>query len=429
MMQPPVSHVSMDKDSMKNGVSSVIKLNTASKCESISPPKMMLMRTMSLPSPPLPPNETLSRDSAMDHSERTAHQPILKDKLDTVMTETLRRPRAAPPTPRLQRQREYSKGDRVEVMDTTRGICRAWLSATVLDLVRMKDLSLTPSASPKSQHNTQGASRQIYAGHPFLSTSQADAARRARSSDMRGPPTDMRYSNADSPRTVRSPVSSAPTSTARIRYIVELEYKIDERKKHKVREEVLASQMRPIPPVADGQPDKSEWKPEVGDAVEVLNDCAWCIAVIQNFLLRKGHLVSFESGHAMWVRRPLIRPYQIWRGGDCWVTKTKPPLPVVRKSVGLSVTHPPGGKRKLVDDGDRNIDIDMDSKGGQVMKQPFNRFLNGTGPDGLPEGWRREQIKLIGNGGYCSLLYVAPDGHRLKSLKEAQRYVRMMGPS
>lgn len=198
-----------------------------------------------------------------------------------------------------------------------------------------------------------------------------------------------------SPRTVRSP-AAGKESGGREGVFVEYVHRRDGRG-GLVREQVWVGRIRPGAPVGGEM-----WRPESGEAVEVLKDGAWFVGVLQTFVVRKGYLVSFENGDAEWVRWGRIRPYQIWRGGDTWVVKVKPPLPVVRKSVGRSVTHPVGGKRKR--EGRRRV----------------AGIVDRSGPDGLPEGWRVE----YGEDGS----YVAPDGRRLRGLKEAQRYVRMMGP-
>lgn len=229
-------------------------------------------------------------------------------------------------------------------------------------------------------------------------------------------------------------------------------------------EEVEHWRMRPAPPVITVGEDGKEWKPEMGEAVEVLHDSAWTVGVVQNFVFRKGHLISLKSGDAKWFRRPEIRPYQIWRGGSQWVRKLKPPLPLVRKSVGLSVTQPPGGKRKRAawlaytptSGIKERVENGLDGTGfgaredqvrarprryGALMGEVYETrvrkrrrlYVDQTGPDGLPGGWsvdyHDEQQRSSGERHGKKRRYVAPDGRRLKSLKEAHLYVRMMGPA
>lgn len=329
---------------------------------------------------------------------------------------TLRRPRVVPPTPRLFSQRAYQPGDMVEVLETSKGICRSWYSAIVVDSSGLRELSLGVSAAT------------VCGNLPKLAGVPGRDAENVEEQDVDG---------GDSPRTVRSPAASPTPSIAKVSYLVEFCHRYEQPGDtcSKLREEVLASRIRPAPPFTESHDD---WRPDQGDAVEVLRDGAWFVAVVQAFAVRKGYMVSFESGDVQWVRRHGLRPYQIWRGGDSWVTKTKAPLPVVRKSVGLSVTHPPGGKRKR-----RSMDCAKTSENGAVTEARETRarskrakvvLVDESGPDGLPEGWRRMEGHNYGKRQGCGTtkkgqtVYIAPDGNRLRSLKEAQRYVKLMGP-
>lgn len=229
-------------------------------------------------------------------------------------------------------------------------------------------------------------------------------------------------------------------------------------------EEVEHWRIRPAPPVITVGEDGKEWKPEMGEAVEVLHESAWTVGVVQNFVFRKGHLISLKSGDAKWFRRPDIRPYQVWRGGSQWVRKLKPPLLLVRKSVGLSVTQPPGGKRKraawiayassseikergeqgsdrtglvTTENQERRRPHGYDALMGEVYENRVRKrrrlCVDQTGPDGLPGGWKvdhrdEQQRSSEEQHGKKKKRYVAPDGRRLKSLREAHLYVRMMGP-
>lgn len=320
---------------------------------------------------------------------------------------TPRRPRMMPPTPRLFSQREYGVGEGVEVLETAKGICRSWYSATVVSRCGPRELSLGASAAVANGYRFGAGADKCKGGERGQGKSEEDGEN---------------VNGGDSPRTVRSPAASPTPPIAKVRYIVEFEHRfVDGDEQKRLREEVLAARIRPAAPftVDEGE---DEWRPEVGEALEVLRDGAWFVAVVQKFVIRKGYMVSFESGDAQWVRRPRLRPYQIWRGGESWVTKMKAPLPVVMKSVGLSVTHPPGGKRKR---GGVDIGRERDTRGRSKKARSMN--LDGSGPDGLPEGWRVDQVRGSGIQKLV-MVYVAPDGQRLKSLKEAQRYVRMMGP-
>lgn len=343
-----------------------------------------------------------------------------KDGLDGTVAETLRRPRAVLPISHSHPQKEYSKNDRVEVLDTSRGICGAWLTATIVKPIRMMELVLVSGKDGTPGHSSGRTDFVVQNGMETLSPAEGGTISR-RGRETNGG-VDVRYNNAESPRTVRSPVPPAATPLSRIRYVVEFENKIDKKTKRKVREEVAVSQLRPEPPDVNGYRSMC-WRPDIGEAVEVLRHEAWRVAVVQIFVIRKGHLVSFENGESSWVRYPLIRPYQIWRGGNSWVTKTKPPRLLFRKSVGLSVTHPPGGKRKR--EAEDEVDVDEHKDNGKRLR---TGVMDGSGPDGLPEGWRVDSMKRINENSDREVFYIAPDGQRLKSLKEAQRYVRMMGP-
>lgn len=307
-------------------------------------------------------------------------------------------------------------------METRKGICRAWYSAMILGRAEMngapiKDISLGQSAaSVAGTHISSGVARQVVV---------KDAAYSQAGQDGDG---------GDSPRTVRSPVPSPTPPSAKICYRVRYDDRYEHGTETNVEEEVIASKIRPAPPLYDDV--EPNWRPEAGEAVEVLRDGTWFVAVVQTFAVRKGYMVSFESGDVQWVRRNGIRPYQIWRGGKMWVTKRKPPLPVVRKSVGLSVTHPPGGKRKRC-----STENGTGSGNGKEYRETRGRSkrqkcmgIDSSGPDGLPGGWRidytgmRRVVARRGTGPGTGTSYIAPDGMRLRSLKEAQRYVKMMGP-
>lgn len=332
---------------------------------------------------------------------------------------TPRRPRAIPRTPRLLAQREYAVGENVEVLETSKGICRTWYSATVVARGGPRELSLGQSAA---------AFVERLAGSRTGAGGIKDISRGENSVDD-----EAQSDGGDSPRTVRSPAASPTPLVAKVKYTVKYEHRFECENGvpsgTELEEEVLASRIRPAPPIKAGEGD---WRPEAGEAVEVLRDGAWFVAVIQTFVIRKGYMVSFESGDVQWVRRHVLRPYQIWRGGVSWVTKTKPPLPVVRKSVGLRVTHPPGGKRKrnCGDGGSGGNGRDSRETRGK-SKRSRSLAVEGSGPDGLPEGWRMDYMTRSGfsAGSKGQTFYIAPDGNRLRCLKEAQRYVKMMGPA
>eukprot|EP00178_Gracilaria_changii_P014967 TRINITY_DN41_c0_g2_i1.p1 TRINITY_DN41_c0_g2~~TRINITY_DN41_c0_g2_i1.p1 ORF type:complete len:600 (-),score=127.94 TRINITY_DN41_c0_g2_i1:16394-18193(-) len=311
---------------------------------------------------------------------------------------TARRPRARfiPPTPRLFSQREYKVGDGVEVMESEKGICRSWYSAVIVSRAP-SDICLGASAGGSADGSAVTGAKRVV--HDSSVKSEAEGC-------------DNEKDDGDeSPRTVRSPVASPTPAVARIWYVVRYEHRFDANG-NKLEEAVLAKRMRPKAPELDA------WRPDIGDAIEVLKDGGWFIGVIQTLVIRKGYLVSFENGQVEWTRRHLLRAYQIWRGGDNWVVKKKAPLMVVRKSVGLSVTHPVCGKRRSSGTGGEG-----DTKGGRKRaKSAVEAVADGSGPDGLPEGWRVGSMSGV-NG---ATVYVAPDGHRLRSLKEAQRYVKLM---
>lgn len=332
---------------------------------------------------------------------------------------TPRRPRTIPPTPRVFSQNAYEKGDKVEVLETEKGICRAWYSATIVGPSGPRELSLGASAAVACGLFPSGT------GAKTSNTKQMDGMESEAVGD------DGSGDGGDSPRTVRSPAASPTPPIAKVVYKVRFDHRFEEVDENKLLEaEVGASRIRPAAPFMSEE-SPMEWRPLVGEAVEVLKNGTWFVAVTQNFVLRKGYMVSFESGDVEWVRRPRLRPYQIWRGGQRWVTKTKAPLAVVRKGVGLSVTIPPGGKRK-------RSSSDLGSSSGSDGRETRartkrSRSVNvqgGSGPDGLPEGWRVDySIYRVAAGSKAIPCYVAPDGSRLRSLKEAQRYVSMMGPA
>eukprot|EP00177_Eucheuma_denticulatum_P004723 GFKZ01008588.1.p1 GENE.GFKZ01008588.1~~GFKZ01008588.1.p1 ORF type:complete len:777 (-),score=99.73 GFKZ01008588.1:125-2455(-) len=318
---------------------------------------------------------------------------------------TPRRPRTIPPTPRLKPQNEYSIGDAVEVLENGKGICRSWYSATVIGTCGPLELSLGASAAAAGGLGTGMSGSAVGDRVDIKSEDNGDGG-----------------DGGDSPRTVRSPAASPTPPAVKFSYVVEYEHRFEDAEENrKLREEVVASRLRPAAPFSLGE-GYEEWRPEILEPVEVLRHGAWFVGVVHTFAVRKGYMVSFEDGDVAWVRRPRLRPHQIWKGGRNWVTKMKPPLPVVRKSVGLRVTHPPGGKKKRA-----NGETGKERETRGRNKRCKTTSMDGSGPDGLPEGWRVVHMRGAGIQKQMAV-YVAPDGHRLKSLKEAQRYVQMMGP-
>lgn len=80
--------------------------------------------------------------------------------------------------------------------------------------------------------------------------------------------------------------------------------------------------------------------------------------------------------------------------------------------------------------GARELVMAFESSRGRKRARGVCVVVDATGPDGLPEGWRRDSMRRSGfAGARGQTFYIAPDGQRLKSLKEAQRYVQMMGPA
>lgn len=339
------------------------------------------------------------------------------------------------------------------MLELGRGICRAWYSGRIISRARIQEanggrnVSLNHDSTSGDVMMTDEKDNSVETGKNGAPNNVKDLAD-GRVEMIRTDSAAMDNGGLVSSRAVRSPSRPMGTSSVlRTFYLVEYEHRENDGGE-KLREEVGACLIRPEPPRAPSDMGGVEWRPEVGEAVEVLRDSAWCVGVVQNFVVRKGYMISFETGSARWVRRPSVRPYQIWRSGDRWVTKLKPPLPLVRKSVGLSVTYPPGGKRKrvapveIVECGNgemiaKSIAMEQIVNGADVLgsyearmrKRSRSGYFDGTGPDGLPEGWRRDFMRRSGfSGSRGQTFYIAPDGQRLKSLKEAQRYVQMMGP-
>lgn len=253
-------------------------------------------RSTTVPAPP-PPPPRLPQATTTDVG---ASVPIAAP--------TPRRPRVLPATPRVRAQLCYRRDDRVEVLDASAGVCRAWRPATVV--ARSK-----PTAPP----------RELQLGASVATAVALAAAARASSAT----PSTRKDDGADlSPRTVQSPAASPTPAAAKARYTVR--YAVNG-----TVADVVASLLRPAPPgPAQG------WRPDCGDAVEALVDGAWRVGLVKTFAPRKGFLVALEEAEPAWLRLEALRAYHTWRGAEEWVLKTKAPLALGRRSVALPPPPP-----------------------------------------------------------------------------------------
>lgn len=117
---------------------------------------------------------------------------------------------------------------------------------------------------------------------------------------------------------------------------------------------VPASRLRPAPPAAAAHLGR-RWAPEIGHAVEARTGASWLVGVVRGAAPRKGFLVSTDGREAGWVSRVALRPFLIWRGGDEWVLKTKPPMALARRAAAAApvpdVAGPSRGEDGQDDDG------------------------------------------------------------------------------
>jgi len=98
---------------------------------------------------------------------------------------------------------------------------------------------------------------------------------------------------------------------------------------------VPASRLRPAPPAAAAHLGR-RWAPEIGHAVEARAGTSWLVGVVRGAAPRKGFLVSTDGREAGWVSRDALRPFLIWRGGNEWVLKTKPPMALARRAAAAA---------------------------------------------------------------------------------------------
>jgi hypothetical protein len=136
-----------------------------------------------------------------------------------------------------------------------------------------------------------------------------------------------------------------------------------------------------------------------------------------------------------------------WKGGDQWVTSTKPPVTLLKQAIDhgeeeptmlgsdddimtpTSTPHSPSLESERVTESGRDLRSRKrrrdDSSSSQVQTyRAIRASQSSPGPDGLPSGWRCEKVERAGGilASRVDSFYVAPDGRRHRSLREARRY-------
>lgn len=280
-------------------------------------------------------------------------------------------------------------------------------------------------------------------------------------------------------RQISPPEPSVSTSqslaASRAQYIVEC---MGVNRTEVTREVVSASRCRPEPPVVTVGEGAGEWLPQIGHAVEVLDGSTWRIAEARSSQLHpQGIQTRSESGVLSWVPFDRIRPYRKWQGCSTWAASTKLPVTLMKHASKYG-----GVSSVMVSDSDADSDdseaemarhlrtapyenlgddecsaaaasAPMPSpvaasaaaivpprlstrKRGRAPDPPQPRIVaakpapppppaeDENGPDGLPAGWRVERVERAAGilAGRVDQFYVAPDGRRHRSLREALRY-------
>jgi Homeodomain/Methyl-CpG binding domain len=260
-----------------------------------------------------------------------------------------------------------------------------------------------------------------------------------------------------SPRHSTAQFSSQSPSRANsnILYIVEFGHDLPEhvgspRTRVLTREVVSGSRVRPQPPsIIRGRVSEGEaWRPYVGQAVEILVGTTWRVAEVRSRVHSKGFQMRQEDGSICWAPLEQLRPIRKWTGGDQWITSTKPPVTLLKQATDYADEEP----RLLESDDDGmtpssspptpSFDSGRNTEFGHEMRVrkrrreetscshihvPKNaRTASLPGPDGLPSGWRCEKVERAAGilASRVDSFYVAPDGRRHRSLREAKRYAK-----
>jgi hypothetical protein len=215
------------------------------------------------------------------------------------------------------------------------------------------------------------------------------------------------------------------------------------------REVVSGSRIRPQPPsVARGMTSEGEmWRPYVGQAVEILVGSTWRVAEVRSRAHSKGFQTRQEDGTICWSPLERLRPIRKWKGEEQWVTSTKPPVTLLKQATDFvdeeptllesdddgrtpsSSPHSPSFESEMNTESGPEIRIrkrrreESSSLDGLALKH-HRTAMSRPGPDGLPSGWRCEKVERAAGilASRVDSFYVAPDGRRHRSLREAQRY-------
>ncbi len=265
--------------------------------------------------PPLPPTVraiTCSPIGPLPKVELTIpssnYYPVARTTTSEFGVSTPRRPRVLPQTPRIRAQLQYTEGDAIEVMEMIDGHTKTWIPATVMGR----------ASDPNELHLGES-----------VATAMVNKARVEDDAGSESGTSERKVESDLSPRTVQSPAASPTPAVAKAKYMIRYEGK------DKKIEEVIASRMRPAPPA-------TEWTPQTGDAVEANVDGKWMVGLVKSYAPRKGWLVQVEGEECIsWMRREALRAYQVWRGGEEWVCKTKAPRTLGRRGTTLPVAPLP----------------------------------------------------------------------------------------
>jgi Homeodomain/Methyl-CpG binding domain len=223
------------------------------------------------------------------------------------------------------------------------------------------------------------------------------------------------------------------------------------------RKVVLASMLRPEPPApcsqdTHGDDDDDEWRPYVGQAVEYNVGSSWRVAEVRTRIYSKGYQIRQEDGTVCWTPLERLRPFRKWKGDDQWAVTTKLPVTLLKQAAefasedptvtlsdnsdthsprSLSPAHSAGRPVAAENSGAtaairkrRRADDEL-CAAPRAVSMKLSRATSSVpeGPDGLPYGWKCEKVERAAGilASRVDHFYVAPDGRRHRSLREALR--------
>lgn len=451
-------------------------------------------------------NKTWTERSMRIDDER-AEKKLRTEKMTRAVPQIVEVHHRPPVTPRITRQRVYAPGDKIEVLENPDSTTRAWLPGTVIRLANdANDVDLHGGQSSKSVIGgllSLGASAAELSGKGttkdesdvMTPVTPSDVNRNAKTPWRDSNTTDSSSEGANSERSMPyaeettmtrrfvsprrslapSPNMSPTRANSKILYLVEFDRPIvesdsgDDSDAKVARDIVSGSRIRPEPPacsISDEEDAKGDdWRPYVGQAVEVRVGPSWRVAEVRSRVYSKGYQIRREDGTICWTSLGRLRPYRKWKGGDHWTVLTKPPVTLLKQGAGLShaacndeepvmmmmvtsTSSREAADSERLGNADDRPRSPATTDSGPESENTGKRFIRkrrrddtsgeidsarvlsrGTrsgasqGPDGLPAGWRCEKVERAAGilGSRVDQFYVAPDGRRHRSLREALR--------